>query len=179
MTTREIGAYTTLLFTSISQPNPGYLNTDEEGLARIAKLTPQDWAHDRKRVFKKFKHNDLGYHNPAMLLAITEQLEKIINEKNADKLASNDEKVDIKTKTAGEKEHPLQKWIDAKCTFIKRIEGQLTYRQCESLLDEYKIDPELIKDKIKRIENTKDAHKKWNTVYLTLKEWCLAEMKKK
>lgn len=178
MTTREIGAYMLLLTNSIDQPTPGYLNTDEGGLANIARLTIEEWHKDKKRVLKKFKHTDQGYYNTAMLKAIAEALSKIESEKNMDKLATVTDKYDISHPHKDDLIHPLQKWIEEKCTYIKRIEGQLTYKQCEALLKKHKFDPELIKQKIKLIENTKDAHKRWNTVFITLEDWCLKETSK-
>lgn len=177
MSTRQVGAYFLLLINSIDQVTPGYLHTDEVGLRNIVKLNDKQWQEDRNRVLKKFKHNDLGYHNEAMVKAIQEQIDNIERDKNANKIVGANDKADF-TLHGNSGLHPLQEYIENFFTNVKKIHSQLTHRQCEKLLKECKFSDSLIISKLIKLENTFGAHNRYTSVFLTLKDWCERELKK-
>ena len=177
MNTREIGAYILLLINSIDQPLPGYMDTDEEGLMNIAKLTPEQWSKDRTRILKKFRHNENGYFNSAMVNAINQTLFKISQEASANGITDAPDNPTL-TPERGVTIHPLQEYVDKHLTNVKKIYNQLTFSQCEKLLSFHKFSKELIVNKLKKMENVYGIHTKVNYVYSTLVEWCEKEIRR-
>ena len=66
--------------------------------------------------------------------------------------------------------HKLQDYVEKYFVNIKKIENQLTYKQCEMLTD--KFSKELIISKLKKMENTMNISGKYSSVFITLEEWC-------
>ena len=66
--------------------------------------------------------------------------------------------------------HTLQKFITENCPNISKLKTQLTFENSEKLIENFSL--ELIYDKIDNMENLKDLTKKYNSVYLTLNNWC-------
>lgn len=66
--------------------------------------------------------------------------------------------------------HPLQNFILKNCPNISKLKNQLTFEQCEKLLKEF---PNHLhtKEIFEAMENFKDLPKKYNSVYLTFRNW--------
>ena len=60
-------------------------------------------------------------------------------------------------------------WLDTETTFIRKIKTQMTEEQFIKLKKKY--NPDQIKDIVLRLENYKDAPKRYTSVYLTVKNW--------
>lgn len=67
-----------------------------------------------------------------------------------------------------ETKHPLQIYVNT-LENVKRLEKQLTAKECEALFREY--DKNKIKDVLHDMENKKDLTKKYKSVNLTLRNW--------
>ena len=60
-------------------------------------------------------------------------------------------------------------WLDTETTFIRKIKTQMTEEQFIKLKKKY--NPNQIKDTVLRLENYKEATKRYTSVYLTVKNW--------
>ena len=60
-------------------------------------------------------------------------------------------------------------WLDTETTFIRKIKTQMTEEQFIKLKKKY--NSAQIKDTVLRLENYKDATKRYTSVYLTVKHW--------
>ena len=63
----------------------------------------------------------------------------------------------------------FNKWLDSETTFVRKIKTQMTEEQFIKLKKKY--NPDQIKDIVLRLENYKDAPKRYTNVYLTVKNW--------
>ena len=63
----------------------------------------------------------------------------------------------------------FNKWLDSETTFVRKIKTQMTEEQFIKLKKKY--NPDQIKDIVLRLENYKDAPKRYTSVYLTVKHW--------
>ena len=63
----------------------------------------------------------------------------------------------------------FNKWLDSETTFVRKIKTQMTEEQFIKLKKKY--NPAQIKDTVLRLENYKDAPKRYTSVYLTVKNW--------
>ena len=63
----------------------------------------------------------------------------------------------------------FNKWLDSETTFVRKIKTQMTEEQFIKLKKKY--NPDQIKDIVLRLENYKDAPKRYTSVYLTVKNW--------
>jgi ABC-type amino acid transport substrate-binding protein len=66
-------------------------------------------------------------------------------------------------------EHKLQIYIKENYQRISRMEQQLTYENCEILVDKY--DKGLIIKTLEDMENYKQLNKKYVSVYRTIRNW--------
>jgi hypothetical protein len=68
--------------------------------------------------------------------------------------------------------HPLQAKIqEAGLENVMSLKKQLTYEQCEKLIEEFCGNKKLIWNTLLEMENNADLKKKYISVYLTLRNW--------
>jgi CRISPR/Cas system CSM-associated protein Csm5 (group 7 of RAMP superfamily) len=72
-------------------------------------------------------------------------------------------------KTEPEKKHKIQSYIEENCANVQKLDKQLTYEQAEKLSKKYTW--EIIEEKLLNMENMKNLHKRYISVYLTLNAW--------
>ena len=77
--------------------------------------------------------------------------------------------VSHETKINNEAYIKFNEWMDKETTFIRKIKTQMTEEQFIKLKKKY--NPNQIKDTVLRLENYKEATKKYTSVYLTVKNW--------
>ena len=88
----------------------------------------------------------------------------IDNEKEKEDIIISDEIKKLK-----EDFERFNKWLDSETTFVRKIKTQMTEEQFIKLKKKY--NPDQIKDIVLRLENYKDAPKRYTSVYLTVKHW--------
>ena len=71
--------------------------------------------------------------------------------------------------TKNEKTHKIQAYINENCQNVQKLDKQLTYEQAEKLQKKYTW--EIIEEKLLNMENMKNLHKRYISVYLTLNNW--------
>jgi hypothetical protein len=69
-----------------------------------------------------------------------------------------------------DKLHPMQVWIKSDLENVSKMKKQLTYEQCERLIDEFG-DKKEIARVLMQMENFAQLTKKYRSVYLTVKNW--------
>jgi hypothetical protein len=90
----------------------------------------------------------------------------------------NDSVISKKEKKIEKKEsHPMVKFVESNLPYIHKIKDQLTDEQADKLLNKYPRD--LIREKLEALNNKKDCHKNYNSVYLTVNNWCKLSIKDK
>lgn len=65
--------------------------------------------------------------------------------------------------------HKMQNWIWETLPHVSKIEKQLTYDECERLIDDYSRD--ILLDVLEAMENTKGVEKKYTSVNKTVRNW--------
>jgi len=65
--------------------------------------------------------------------------------------------------------HKMQNWIWETLPHVSKIEKQLTYDECERLIDDYSRD--VLLDVLEAMENTKGVEKKYTSVNKTVRNW--------
>lgn len=68
------------------------------------------------------------------------------------------------------KHHPLNEWINENCQFVTKLKVQMTTDQCNKIIDEFK-DKTLIADTLLEMDNYKPLTRRYQSVYLTLRNW--------
>ena len=66
--------------------------------------------------------------------------------------------------------HKMQIWIETELENVSKMKKQLTYEQCEKLINEFKSKPE-IANVLMQMENFEPLTKKYRSVYLTVRNW--------
>lgn len=66
--------------------------------------------------------------------------------------------------------HNLQAWIEKNCEFILKVRKQMTFEECEKILQEFP-DRNLIVETLYEMNNYKPLASRYQTVYLTLRNW--------
>ncbi len=72
-------------------------------------------------------------------------------------------------KTETEKTNKIQSYIETNCQNVKKMEKQLTFEEAERLSKKFTW--EVLEEKLLNMENMKNLHKKYISVYLTLNNW--------
>jgi len=72
-------------------------------------------------------------------------------------------------KTETEKTNKIQSYIETNCQNVKKMEKQLTFEEAERLSKKFTW--EVLEEKLLNMENMKNLHKKYISVYLTLNSW--------
>ena len=126
---------------------------------------------NRKRIFEKYsflviniKSNNITKSNSS--IGRKNSISGITKKKN-DK--------NFKTKETDEDLHPMVAYVRT-LKNISKIRDPLTEEQAIKLMQ--KFDSKLIRQKIDALENMKGCEKKYNSVYLTLNNWCKMEQKR-
>lgn len=71
--------------------------------------------------------------------------------------------------------HKLQNWVWDNLPHVSKIENQLSFAECERLIDEY--DKTMIRDVLESMENWKGIEKKNTSVNKTLRNWINKRLK--
>ena len=72
-------------------------------------------------------------------------------------------------KTEIERKHKIQSYIEQNCPNVQRMEKQLTFDEAQKLNKKFIWD--ILEEKLLNMENMKNLHKKYISVYLTLNNW--------
>ena len=72
-------------------------------------------------------------------------------------------------KTEIERKHKIQSYIEQNCPNVQRMEKQLTFDEAQKLNKKFTWD--ILEEKLLNMENMKNLHKKYISVYLTLNNW--------
>ena len=72
-----------------------------------------------------------------------------------------------------EQMHDLNIWIRENCTRVASLPKQITYKQCNDILEEY--NEPIVKKMLEAMDNYKKLTKSYVSVYLTLKNWLRKE----
>lgn len=72
--------------------------------------------------------------------------------------------------------HPLSVWVRENCSNLQKFREQLTDEQSEKLINDFGLD--LVKVILNNLDNYKDSHKKYNSVYRTALNWAKNEKQK-
>lgn len=83
--------------------------------------------------------------------------------------------IDLNSKIAENEIHPMLKFCKT-LKFLSKIKTQLTNDEAIKLMQKY--DRKAIKEKLEHLNNVKDCQKKYNSVYLTVNNWCKTDLKK-
>lgn len=157
MDTCQIGAYCLLLFNSLEQKEKGYLPINEEHLKEITRMGNNQWNNNKEAVLKKFSVSEKGYYNKKMIQVLGED-------------KSQEQLIEMP------RYHKIQEYVVKHFKNIQKMQNQLTYEQCVLLTEKFK--PDIIKKKLKKMENIPDLSKRYASVFLTLESWCEADVKK-
>lgn len=76
----------------------------------------------------------------------------------------------MKKNNKSESKHPLNLWIENNCVFVGKLRIQMTTEQCEQIIAEFK-NKKLIADTLLEMDNYKPLVRRYNSVYLTLRNW--------
>jgi hypothetical protein len=71
--------------------------------------------------------------------------------------------------------HKMQEWIWSNLSHVSKLETQLSYKDCENLLEEY--DREIIIEVLEAMDNYKALVKNYTSVNKTLRNWIKRRMK--
>ena len=91
------------------------------------------------------------------------------NYKNEKNYKEEDIIISDEIKKLKEEFERFNKWLDSETTFIRKIKTQMTEEQFIKLKKKY--NSAQIKDIVLRLENYKDAPKRYTSVYLTVSNW--------
>ncbi len=182
MSASLVGAYILLLLNSIDQSPAGYLPADMELLRKTSRLPNNSWKLNKDTLLKKFTYSEThrGYFNETLLNVIEKKQRLSDKRRNAAKNRgkSKEERIVVKEKANVSvmmlEVHKIQEYVDKHFINIKKIENQLTYKQCCMLREQYS--EELIVEKLKKMENTKNLNTKYTNVFITLEDWCKNEV---
>lgn len=72
-----------------------------------------------------------------------------------------------------EEAHPIQKLIAENLAQVKKLDRQITAKECETISGKYSM--AIIEKVLNSMENHKQLTKKYKSVYLTLNKWCETE----
>ena len=85
------------------------------------------------------------------------------------------EEKELITIEEGNSVHPLQLFILKFFPFVSEISTQLTYKNCEALLEKFPRD--FIVEKLEAMENKSGIESTYTSVFITLKKWCTEDLK--
>lgn len=82
---------------------------------------------------------------------------------------------EMKEEDSSKPVHPLQVFILKYFPVVGKIDTQLTYENCQELLEKFPRD--FIVEKLESMENRNGIEKKYTSVNITLKKWCQDDLK--